>query len=56
MEILFAIELIIAAIFVIRCWYRNPRLMLWRRSCQHLLNPYEDDEKDDAGIRPPDLI
>jgi hypothetical protein len=56
MEILIAIELIIAAIFVIGCWYRNPQLMLWRRSCQHLLNPYEDDEKDDARIRPPDLI
>jgi len=52
MEILIAIELIIAAIFVIRFWCKNPELVLSQRFSQRPLDPYEEEENDDARFRP----
>jgi hypothetical protein len=44
MEILFAIELIVGAVFVVGSWYKNPELLLPRRSSQRLLDLYHDEE------------
>jgi hypothetical protein len=51
MEILIAIELI-AAVFVIGSWCKNPGLLMSRRYCQHFVDPYEEEENDDARIHP----
>jgi hypothetical protein len=56
MEILIAIVLIIAAIVVIGFWSKNPELTLSRCSCQRLLDPYEDEENDDATMGPSGLM
>jgi hypothetical protein len=48
MEILIAIELIVTAIFVLSAWRKNTELMLSRRFSLRPLNPYEDEEGDDA--------
>jgi len=51
MEILIALELIAGAVFVAGFWYKNPDLVLSRHSNQRLLDPYDDEENDDARVR-----
>jgi len=50
MEIVIALELIVGAVFVVGFWYRNPELMLSRHLSQPLLDPYDDEENDDARV------
>jgi hypothetical protein len=50
MEIAIAIELIAGSVFVLVFWCRNPELILSRRLSQRLLDPYGDEENDDAGV------
>ena len=52
MEIVIAIELIAGAVFVLVFWRRNPKLILSRRLSQRLLDSYDDEEDDDAGVHP----
>jgi hypothetical protein len=52
MEIVLAIELIAGAVFVLVFWCRNPELALSRRLSQRLLDPYGDEENDDARVHP----
>jgi hypothetical protein len=52
MEIVIAIELIAGAVFVLVFWCRNPELILSRYLSQRLLNPYDDEENDDARVHP----
>jgi hypothetical protein len=51
MEIVIALELIVGAVFVVGFWYRNPELMLSRHLSQPLLDPYDDEENDDARVQ-----
>jgi len=51
MEMLIAIELAAGAVFVVAFWYTNPELVLSRRLSERLLDPYDDEEKDDARDR-----
>jgi hypothetical protein len=51
MEILIAIELIVGAVFVVGSWYKNPELILSRRSSHRLLDPYHDEENSVLRIR-----
>ena len=51
MEILIAIELAAGAVFVVAFWYKNPELVLSRRLSERLLDPYDDEEEDDARDR-----
>ncbi|HTD75499.1 MAG TPA: hypothetical protein VK652_18365 [Steroidobacteraceae bacterium] len=50
MEIAIAIELIAGSVFVLVFWCRNPELILSRRLSQRLLDPYGDEENDDAWV------
>jgi len=52
MEIVIAIELIVGAVFVVGFWFKNPELKLSRRLGQPLLDPYDDEENDDARVHP----
>lgn len=52
MEIVIAIELIAGAVFVLVFWCRNPELILSPYLSQRLLNPYDDEENDDARVHP----
>jgi hypothetical protein len=52
MEVVFAIELIAGAVFVLVFWCRNPELILSLRLSQRLLDPYNDEENDDARVHP----
>jgi hypothetical protein len=52
MEIVIAIELIAGAVFVLVFWRRNPELILSRRLSQRLLDPYDNEENDDARVHP----
>jgi hypothetical protein len=51
MEMLVALELIVGAVFVVGFWYKNPELVLSRHSNQRLLDPYDDEDNDDARVR-----
>jgi len=50
MEIVIAIELIVGAFFIVGFWFKNPELKLSRRSSQQFLDPYDDEENDDARV------
>jgi hypothetical protein len=52
MDIVIATELIVGAVFVVRFWYRNPELMLSRRLSHPPLDPYDDEQNDDASAHP----
>jgi hypothetical protein len=52
MEIVIAIELIAGAVLVLVFWCRNPELILSLRLSQRLLDPYDDEENDDARVHP----
>lgn len=54
MEILVAIELIVAAVFVSGSWCKKPDTIMSRRCCQRLLDPHEDQENEDARNHPRD--
>jgi len=51
MEMLVALELIVGVLFVARFWYKNPELVLSRHANQRLLDPFDDEESDDARVR-----
>jgi hypothetical protein len=48
MEIVIALELIVGAVFVVWFWHKNPALRLSRDLSQRQLDPYVDEEIDDA--------
>ena len=50
MEILIAVELIVGTLIVVGFWYKNPELILSRRLSPRLLDLYDDEENDDAGV------
>jgi hypothetical protein len=50
MEIAIALELIAGSVFVLVFWCRNPELILPRHLSQRLLDPYGDEENDDARL------
>jgi hypothetical protein len=52
MEIVIAIELIVGAVFVVGFWFKNPELKLSRRLSQQVLDPYDDEDNDDARVHP----
>jgi hypothetical protein len=56
MEIVVAIELIVGAVFVVWFWHKNPELILSRRLSPLLLDPYDDEENDDARVHPSNVM
>jgi hypothetical protein len=52
MEMIIALELIVGAVFVVWFWYKNPELILSRHSNQRLLDPYGNEENEDARVHP----
>ena len=50
MEILIAVELIAGAGFVVGFWFKNPELELSRSLGRQLVDPYDDEENDDAKM------
>lgn len=52
MNIVIAIELIVGVVFVVGLWFKDPALRLSRRLSPQLLDPYDDEENDDASMHP----
>jgi hypothetical protein len=52
MNIVISIELIVGVVFVVGVWFKDPALKLSRRLSPQLLDPYDDEENDDARVHP----